>query len=731
MLTIKIGDTLVDYRDDVDIPIVLRSPLFAEGKGSFIFNFQLPATDALKKELDYFHRAGRAGAAYIEKPLKLEFGPLKYSGVASISEADEDTYELSCPVDAGDLASILKETTLRGLDLGDAQITETTLSVKASSNNAYAYSDYSAEQLQEVVDIAFTVITENIPAGALNTNGMECIVTTAADVFIELNFNCNVILGIMNFRLYADSVLIETIELSGIDTKRLLTLQNFSGTLTWDLYVQNTNAAEPDMYEIDATLYAGSTLTIKGNSGLNLFTAAYPENNFVLFPFENKGMLDNVPDDVYKADNFALKDIYNNFFPVLNYFRDGQFAIRLAGAAEGEYFEVFNLINPFVYVAYIIKCIEQKFNIKIDNNLFEDDDLKQLILFNLFAENNYINADMLYIEDLVDLTKHVPDTEIATFWDNLCKLLGIGYKYNSTTRVLELKYLKDVASDRQYVSLEGVISGKPRLISDPLNGYKLVMEAGSSDKYITSYFKSLTGLTLKGTVTLPNDLSGITDMQVNDCYYVSLRKEYWYWNYDVELHLMNWILYSGDFALELKAIDSSISGKSFEVSSKMGTIMNNAYPFADLSLDAKGDERNWLIPSTNQAGNFKGLPAFIADYSLAVLFYHGLHNDSTGSTYPLASHGDKDLAGNVIHSLSLRWDGVNGLYEKRYKAWINLLLNSRGFFKVMANLSTMQLSQMDFFKWYTDGEYRFLIKEIRFNIKKDRISTAELEILIR
>jgi hypothetical protein len=318
MLTIKIEDTYVEYPDDVDIPMVLRSPLLNEGKGSYIFNFTLPATDAIKKVLDYYHRPGRHGDIKVSKKVAVEFGPLKYYGKAEISEADDDSYEISCPINSGDLSSLLKEATLKGLDLGgDRNILNTTVKISAKSPDEYTYSSYGPDPFEEIVPIAFTVIEENIPAGSMAADGRSATIADVGDAFINLDFKCEVILGIILFRLYADGVLTETVVLES-NTKKLITLQNWSGVLTWDLLVQNGNAQEPGMFELDATVFSGSTISIRLNGMLGAYTEMYPNMDFVLFPFENPSMLANIPDDTYAADNFQMKDVYAKFFPVLN-----------------------------------------------------------------------------------------------------------------------------------------------------------------------------------------------------------------------------------------------------------------------------------------------------------------------------------------------------------------------------------------------------------------------------
>ena len=55
MLSIKIGSTYATIPADIDIPVVMYSPIFLTDDnkipGSFIFNFTLPLTDELKNEL--------------------------------------------------------------------------------------------------------------------------------------------------------------------------------------------------------------------------------------------------------------------------------------------------------------------------------------------------------------------------------------------------------------------------------------------------------------------------------------------------------------------------------------------------------------------------------------------------------------------------------------------------------------------------------------------------------
>jgi hypothetical protein len=283
------------------------------------------------------------------------------------------------------------------------------------------------------------------------------------------------------------------------------------------------------------------------------------------------------------------------------------------------------------------------------------------------------------------------------------------------------------------------------LKAEPYNGFRLTQKV-SGDQFVSNYFKKLDGLNYKGTVNIVNNLSAIVDPEINDCYYVINRKQFWYYNYDTELAILNWIFYSNDFFFVKEEIDAENGTNTYEITSEINAIMDNGYDNRpDKNINAPAG-RQWLIPKTEQPGNFDGLPDYFkSEFSKSLLFYHGLRQDSQLNLYPLASSDIYDYAGNPIvfesvsgsgdpgyvHDLSLRWDGPNGLYEKKYKHWIDLMIKSRGIWKFKAHLSPLQLSHIDLFTWYNGPEYKFLIKEIRYNIFHDKISIAEIEILIR
>lgn len=744
MFELKIGNTFVDTAG-IEIPVVLRSPLFADGKGSYMFNFTLPASDELKKEFSHFHRPGGNTAPYLRRELSLKMGPLHYTGTATITTAGPRAYEVSCPIENGDLAAILKETKLTELDLGGVRDSEDAeILISAVSTEDIIVDDITpAPPAVLTYPIYFDDISIN-KDGMLNVDGDQIEIFESGKIVLIVRLEHFWTRGLTLFRIYKGPTTVFSYELKQGSNFIPIELDVISGDI-YDLRIAGMREPTgPGYVKTIFTIYAGAELKVfgQGEFGTTIGTDFYPEGDFAIFPIENPQMFDSLDDDSFMIDHLSIKEVYSKYFPVMNYYVDNKFPLIMTGETEDEGFSAFNVFIPFPYLAYVIKRIAQTFGITISNNVFEDNDLRQLVIFNLYAENSFLTSELIQPRPGFDLADHVPDVQISTYFKNLCKLLGIAYDFKSVGKTLRLKYLKDIAADQAYQPFPGTIINEPELTTAPYQGYRLKQEV-SGDDYISTYFKSLKGLNYKGTVTIVNQLSSITNPEINDCYYVTTRREYWIWNYDTELGILNWISHSKDFFSEMESIDENIPGDVFEVISDINAIMLNGWDYMDNNI-CRPSGRHWLIPVTYQPGTFDGLPDYFrTEFTNSLLFFHGLRADSQLNLYPLGTHDRYDYAGNPIvyesvipgegytHDLSLRWDGPHGLYEKRYKGWIEMMLRSRGFWKFKAALTPWELSKIDMFTWYQGNGFKFLIKELRFSILKDKLTVAELEVFVK
>jgi len=732
MLSLKIGESFVDTRN-LEIPVVLRNPIFNDGKGSFIFSFSLPATLMLKEEFGYFHRPSRSTNPYITKPLELTYGTLKFKGTSKVTTADDETYEVSCPIDSGDLAKIFKSLKMGDIDMGGTRID----SINPTRTNANTSSDLIVNLSDPdlfthvITTLEFDDIIDN-PDNEFNVTGrsfessMETILTFVFKIKAFSTYNNTSIL-----RIYKNSLLIESIDISSSYAVTFDVDMQVGDIITWDISI---DAIFDTNYYVNYTVFSGSKLIVRKQldeivaNGLGL----YPYSDYAIFPIENAKFFDNLEDNTFMIDNYSVKEIYSKHFPILNYYANGKFPLTMTGTKDGELFTAFNLMCPFPYLAYFIKRMAKQIGLEIENNLFETNQLKQLVIFNAFAENNYIDSELISNTEGFDLADHLPDVLISDYWKELCKLLGIAWDYKSFGSKLRLKNLKDIATDSAFIDFPGIVNSKLSLQASPYNGYKLTQEV-TGDSYISDFYKSLEGLNYRGSLN-SYWLLPWNNNEINDCFYLVVQRAYYIWNYNKDTASIDWIFHSNDFIFTKQDFDESIDATTLEITSKINAIMNNGNPRTDNQLGS-AENRYWSIPKTGQPGNFDGLQKiFKANFTQSLLFYRGLRSDGQSNLYPLGTFDVFDYAGDVCEfeslvpedaytaDLSLRWEGDYGLYEKRYKHWINFLLRSRGEWEFQATLTEQQVSEVDFFKWYRILNHPYLIKEMRFNLYANKIS---------
>ena len=145
----------------------------------------------------------------------------------------------------------------------------------------------------------------------------------------------------------------------------------------------------------------------------------------------------------------------------------------------------------------------------------------------------------------------------------------------------------------------------------------------------------------------------------------------------------------------------------------------------DLTISNLG--RGWITPAWITPCNFTLLPEDLqSDPQYTLLFYRGLVNDYNDDKFPLASNDVYDYDGNIIAALALRLDTDYGVYNKLLRNFIDFVLNSPGDYTFFKKMSVAEIATLNLFKWHNAFETDWLIKEIRFNIKYDTISTAQI-----
>lgn len=728
MLKLKLDNYVCDL-GDISISLVRTSPypLMASGLngGNFVFNFSIPATPELKKTLQFAHRPN-ARVKTVEVPYQLYIAGLQYSGTAQIAEAERFSYEVFCPVENGDFNIDSKAIKLNEIDMGEKIVLDDQLLVIADTGA----SDININDLQMVsfeyeIDLPFSTI--NVNTGELNTAGTVFTANSSINITLTFLINFEIIHGNLYLVVYKNNIPFADVILN--DSNGILcinqALEN-GDEITWKLRVVAQEVQQPGLYDwvADMKILPVSTFDVYlQEPDPKLLAAAeqlYPLQNFAVFPIHNPYVFDKWPDEFYQVNDLSIKEVYENYFRVINYFADGNFKVMMKNYNEEGSFALINLLIPFPYVAFIIKQIALHFNYNLINNPFEED-LKQAVLINHFVENRFIinYSKNLAISDEIDLKNHVPDWTVYDFLDHLCKLFGLGYEVNNELRNIHFHFLNDILISDEYVDISEMVVREPSVLFEKkIKGYRYQFEIPDNDKSFDEV-TSMVGINVLGTVDTLNDLPSVG--QFNDAYFVNMFQRYMVWDYDSTSNNFGWIFHSRHF------VDKVVEGN--EVYQEIKT---NLCPLMQRTVTDHFDiKRLWSIPFSHQAGEFSGVPAsFIPDWKPAIIWYHGMRNDGEFNAYPFASYDIYDLNKkrmNVPFAIAL--DGEDNLFDHKWKNYLNWRLDAKPV-KIKIQPSMEFLRNFRFAKKVRFNGSNYLVADMRGNIKRNGPDVFELTLLL-
>ena len=189
--------------------------------------------------------------------------------------------------------------------------------------------------------------------------------------------------------------------------------------------------------------------------------------------------------------------------------------------------------------------------------------------------------------------------------------------------------------------------------------------------------------------------------------------------------------------MALDSADNLIEIKDIEWSEKRIENGEKELPTSASTLFMASEEdtintgRNWLIPETDQAGSSPEFEQGTNRFSLRLLAYRGMQNDSLGNPYPLGSWDNKDYSGAVIpdQPYTLRWEGDYGLYKQWHEEWIHFLSTTEPYDRQI-RLDITDLLSIDYEQQYTIDYINYLWKSIRVTIDRKRgIRPAKVQLL--
>ncbi len=720
MLKLTLADTVVDLLDN-ELSIVQTSPyplVSTNSAGNFFFNFNLPATDDLKRIFRFYHRPQSKDHS-VEVPFRLDAEGLVFEGMAKVTEASRKSYEIFCPVGNGNFNKAIKEVRLNEIDLGGdrillskVKIVDANLSEEISYFGMGSPDPFQAEIIPEFGQIILN------QGNHLNSSGTQ-FTSEASTGQVKLRFDIKamIIYGYFAFRVYQNNDQVWEEIITGDTSFDVYLSSNTSTEITWDLFIQNSDSINQGLFDLDGVIYNTSKIQIFTEGILFDPSFRYPQSDFALCPIENPEIFSNWDDDFYSIDNTSIKVLYSQYFKVINYFKDSIFPVTI----NGEY-SAGNVIIPFPYLAYLVKRIAYHFNLRIENNPFESE-LKQVILINHFCQNEFLtdNTKLITPKEGFNLQDHVPDMIIYDFLKHICNLFGLGYEVNNERKTVTFNFLDDIIHDNSHEDISHLVVDELQVLEQDLTGVKFLLKTPTSDKYFENV-KDLAGLNLKGTVQILFDLPNPGTL--NDCYFVKLSNAYFAWKYNPDTYTFGWVKHSTNY-IRSKELGTEVK----EISPEIVPVMIK-YSISDDVMGAPKD-RQWLIPASHQPGQFEGAPeTFQTKWTPMLAYYHGMFPSYPSGQYPFASPDIYDLWGNQIPGveLSLLLDGPHGLFEKKWRKYVQWRIQAI-VVKVKIIPDRQFLKNLSFSKPKMINGMKYLLVEFRGNISKDGPKVAELTLL--
>jgi len=461
-----------------------------------------------------------------------------------------------------------------------------------------------------------------------------------------------------------------------------------------------------DLEMSDITRHSGTANQIIAASHLS----GYPTYHFAHFPVLNENLYDG-----YEGGYGWHLHPYINYFNVDN--------------------DTFHKDVLFPYLCYVLDSIFDTFNINLINNLIsEDSELKKLCLISLFRE-----PENPVTYKLVDSIVKVSLEELL---GGINKTFGTCFFFNKRLKKAEMVYLKDLLTDGDIDDWTDKVTSYPDKSPDEINtGFELSFDFDGGDETISALqlpAGSLDDAIISDSVNKHTDLpdyganmqyhSGEIRLVIADqLYYILVY-------YDEDL-IYKWI------SLTWKFFENNNGDSEKKISSPLSPI--GMLDHAEKPDSEAISQTHWLTPYINQKLFQQSLPGAlsrlktyyyfnteiiktsVSEQKPRILFYRGKYQTEGSDYYPLGTSSHYNGQGGSIGSLSLTWEGSDGLYENFWKEWIIFLRKVKPL-KFVIKLNRIDILNLDLRKRKKIGSNYYLVKKITIDLPIKKSATVEM-----
>lgn len=317
---------------------------------------------------------------------------------------------------------------------------------------------------------------------------------------------------------------------------------------------------------------------------------------------------------------------------------------------------------PFLNFFYIIRKCFEEFGYKVSGTFFELPSFDKLFLFNNFSIEKYDIVNQLDSTNYINPKDHVPNISIYEFLAAIqltfcTKMIFNGNEVyiNLRENPLQLSTIKTLTSHAG-----NVYQNAQR---NPMyhEGFVVRFEPDSNDTAWSDFVKDTSTITLHASVELYTDLATIASP--NDDTFVYVKAENYI--YQFQTGTGSWVRYA-------EGLWEHKEGDGKEVFTLPISPLTESYTVGSFSLGVKDNMCGY-----RGEGSYKTYNQFPVEnpYGLR-LFYIIEETTASYTDRPRSAAHNYNADGTKILPISLSITHEDGLYNKRWKQWIEMLKNS-------------------------------------------------------
>jgi len=392
----------------------------------------------------------------------------------------------------------------------------------------------------------------------------------------------------------------------------------------------------------------------------------------------------------------------------INYWHNNQFWDGPSYFANFGDAGIMNLI-PFPKLKAVLEQALAEIGYTLADTLFTtDDELIELVIYN----NVTLNISAAYFGNVINLKNHLPDVNARDFFRGINAMFGLAIILSETDSTIKLVDRNTVARDFsnqvdwREKCLDYVTSNEGEV------NYTFSSEQDPDDRLLSNIQSPTPQNTVAGEVYHFSDLPG--SPALGTVYYVAENTAYYRYN-----DLAAWEFFS--YRVESKVVGTGSDAKS--------TIFSTLMMMRDRWMPNPVNNF-WHVPRVDQylTGVNPNSKTEKHDFSPRLLFYRGMAEADATYDYPQGSADDLD----GTYDYSLYWHGENGLYEKWWKAWVEMLQTALPVsYQLLLNIN--DVSNIDWTAKYRlrdeTGEPLALIRKLRVTFTPTGMQPVQADML--